>query len=278
MTGLLAAGAAVLVIAAGRELAGSRSDEIAAMVERGWRRFQRSGAAGQAVAALGVGIGQRLRRAGLEHRLSPATVLVTKGAGVVAGIAGALILAPSAPGRSALIVAIALPAGGFVAPDALLERVARRRHAQLVRALPDALDLMAAGLVAGRSPAAALEAVTGHGAGPLAAELRACLVEVSFGTPATEALTAMRDRLGGSELGGVVAAVARSQRYGAPLADQLREQASALRRDQGRLIEEQAARAAPKIQLVVALVLVPSVLLLIVAGLLANSGAITGGF
>jgi hypothetical protein len=39
-----------------------------------------------------------------------------------------------------------------------------------------------------------------------------------------------------------------------------------------------AARAAPKIQLVVALVLVPSVLLMIAAGLIANADVLLAGF
>ncbi|MGC1167219.1 MAG: DUF4229 domain-containing protein, partial [Solirubrobacterales bacterium] len=43
-------------------------------------------------------------------------------------------------------------------------------------------------------------------------------------------------------------------------------------------VEERAARAAPKIQLVVALVLVPSVLLMIAAGLIANAGSLLSGF
>ena len=70
--------------------------------------------------------------------------------------------------------------------------------------------------------------------------------------------------------------IERSRRYGSPLADQLREQATALRRDQRRRIEEQAARAAPKIQLAVALLLVPSVLLMIAAALIANADALFG--
>ena len=47
---------------------------------------------------------------------------------------------------------------------------------------------------------------------------------------------------------------------------------------QRRRIEEQAARAAPKIQLAVALLLVPSVLLMIAAGLLANVDRFLAGF
>ena len=50
-----------------------------------------------------------------------------------------------------------------------------------------------------------------------------------------------------------------------------------MRRDQRRRVEESAARAAPKIQLVVALVLVPSVLSMIVAALVANSDALLAG-
>jgi tight adherence protein C len=45
-----------------------------------------------------------------------------------------------------------------------------------------------------------------------------------------------------------------------------------------RTVQERAARAAPKIQLVVALVLVPSVLLMIAAGLIPNADTLLGGF
>jgi len=63
-----------------------------------------------------------------------------------------------------------------------------------------------------------------------------------------------------------------------PLADQLRQQASGLRGDQRRRIEERAAKAAPKIQLVVALILVPSVLAMIAAALLAHLDSLLVGF
>ena len=76
----------------------------------------------------------------------------------------------------------------------------------------------------------------------------------------------------------LVATIERSRRFGSPLAEQLRRQAGALRRDSRRAVEERAARAAPKIQLVVALVLVPSVLLMIAAGLIANAGTLLAGF
>ena len=82
----------------------------------------------------------------------------------------------------------------------------------------------------------------------------------------------------GAEVGALAAALERSRTYGSPLAEQLHLQATALRRDARRRLEEQAARAAPKIQLVVALVLVPSVLLTILAAIVAHSDALLGQY
>jgi len=196
----------------------------------------------------------------------------------VAGLV-ALLAAPAAPGHLSLLVAIGMPLAGFFVPDALLERRARLRHRRrLVAALPDALDLLAVGAASGRSPAAGFAEVARSGVGPLAEELRMTVAELECGRPLAEALQSLRVRIPGNEIATLCAAIERSRRYGSPLADQLRRQSSALRRDQRRLVEEHAARAAPKIQLVVALVLVPSVLLMIAAALIANADVLLGGF
>ena len=104
------------------------------------------------------------------------------------------------------------------------------------------------------------------------------VAELSCGRPLAEALRSLRARVPGSEIATLCAAIERSRRFGSPLAEQLRRQSSALRRDQRRAVEERAARAAPKIQLVVALVLVPSVLLMIAAALIANADILLSGF
>jgi tight adherence protein C len=229
-------------------------------------------------AALRLGLPERLRRSGLQVRLPLAAVLVAKLAGAACGGLVALIAAPAAPGRTALAVAVLIPVAGFFAPDALLEREARRRQRRLVAALPDALDLLAVSAGSGRGPAAGLEQLARAGKGPLAEELRIAVAELSCGRPLSAALQALRARVPGSELATLVASIERSRRFGSPLAEQLRRQASALRRDSRRAVEDRAARAAPKIQLVVALVLVPSVLLMIAAGLIANAGTLLTGF
>jgi tight adherence protein C len=195
---------------------------------------------------------------------------------VVGGIV-ALAAAPAAPGRIALVVAVGFPAAGFFLPDALREREARRRHRRLIASLPDALDLLAIGSAAGRSPAAGFAEIA-RANGPLADELRVTMAELGCGQPLAEALAELRRRVPGSEIASLCASIERSRRLGSPLADQLRRQAASLRRDQRRAVEERAARAAPKIQLVVALILVPSVLLMIAAALIANADVLLGGY
>jgi tight adherence protein C len=214
----------------------------------------------------------------LGRRLPFAAVLPEKALGALLGGAAAAMAAPTAPGRSSLLVAAGLPIAGYLVPDVLRERRARRRHRRLVAALPDALDLLAVSAGSGRGPAAGLEQLARAGEGPLAEELRLTVAELSCGTPLSVALASLRSRVPGAELARLVAAIERSRQFGSPLADQLRRQASALRRDSRREVEDRAARAAPKIQLVVALVLVPSVLLMIAAGLIANAGTLLAGF
>jgi tight adherence protein C len=219
------------------------------------------------------GIGSALGR-----RLRLPALLPRKLFGAAGGCATALLAAPAAPGRMAWLVAFGLPLAGFLAPDAMHERRARRRHRRLIASLPDALDLLAVSAASGRGPAAGVEQLARTGEGPLAEEMRLVAAEISCGVPLGAALDSLRHRVPGGELATLVAAIERSRRFGSPLADQLRRQATGLRRDSRRATEERAARAAPKIQLVVALVLVPSVLLMITAGLIANAGKLLVGF
>ena len=223
----------------------------------------------------GFGLPGAFARAGRRLRVRRTAVAV-KGLGSLAGGLCFLAIAPVAPGRLAPFLAVGLLTAGFLAPDAHAERMARRRRARLVEALPDALDLLAVGAAAGRAPAALLGEIATGSQGPLGTELAVTVAEIETGTPVEIALAGLRRRTGAVELGGLVAALERSRRHGSPLADQLHAQATALRRDERRRVEERAARAAPKIQLVVALVLVPSALLAIAAALVAHSDALFG--
>jgi tight adherence protein C len=116
--------------------------------------------------------------------------------------------------------------------------------------------------------------------GTLAAEWRTVGAVCSLGVPLGEALREMERRLPLPEVRSLVAALDRAARHGAPLAETLEAQARDARLSRRRKIQEDAARAGPKIQLVVALLLVPSVLLLVAAALAAallDGGGLTLG-
>lgn len=278
MTALLAAGAVVLAFAAAWEVAGTLGDGLSRRTGAALGRMTGGRAESLDEAAARLGLPARIARAGLAGRLAPAAVVAAKVVGAALGAMTATVAAPALPGRLAVPAAALLLAAGFLAPDAALEHVARRRRARLVAALPDALDMLAVATASGRDPAATFAEVAAGTSGPLAAELGSAVAAIECGVPPREALAAVRARVGGAEIGALAAALERSRTYGSPLADRLHEQATALRRDARRRIEERAARAAPKIQLVVALVLVPSVLLVILAAIVAHSDALFAGF
>jgi tight adherence protein C len=264
--GLLVMGALLLGASGVAEILRGRS-------KPGWRRVQQDSPPTQGLtvrtADQRLGLSRRLARAGLGDRISASSLLAAKLGGAIAGLLWGVVIAPAAPGRLAFLIAAALPVAGFAGPDIWLERLARLRLRSLRSRLPDALDLLAVGTAAGRSPIAGLTEL-GGGDGPLGRELAVLSAESACGLPQREALESLCRRAPVPEVAAMCGVIERSRRFGSPLSEQLHEQAAALRGAQRRRIEEQAARAAPKIQLAVALLLVPSVLLMIAAGLLAN--------
>ncbi len=278
---MLALAAALLGFAAALELRG-RAGEPGRASGRGRGMFagiERAhpiASGGPARVVERLGLERRIARAGLGGRLDLRILLAAKGAGLALGACLAPVIAPAAPGRLALALALALPTAGLMAPDAWLERRARSRARALRGNLPDALDLLATATAAGRSPLLGLAEIA-DGEGPLARELGVLVAETSCGSPQQEAFEALRVRVPAPELAAMCGVIERSRRHGSPLAVQLHEQASSLRGAQRRRVEEDAARAAPKIQLAVALLLVPSVLLMIAAGLLANMDRFLAG-
>jgi Flp pilus assembly protein TadB len=185
---LLWAVAATLALAAARELIGARGEQAASAL----RRIVTGASGGRvrslAEAALWLGIPERIRRAGLTGQLSPPMVVIAKVAGAGIGCLGAVSVTPALPGRLALVIAPLLAVAGFLAPDALLERGARRRAARLVAALPDALDMLATGAASGRAPAVVLGEISTGASGPLAVELAIAVADFEGGLPQREAI------------------------------------------------------------------------------------------
>lgn len=217
------------------------------------------------IAAAGLTGPARGPLAGLDARELMAAKLLAAGLG---GAVGTLV-GSAAPGRLGVVLGVVAPVAGFLAPDAWLIRRAAERARMVRRELPGMLDLLRVTVEAGLPLTAALAAVGDRTGGALGPEWRVVGGEVALGTPLSEALRAMLERLPVPEVAALIGAVERATRHGAPLAETLAAQARDAREARRRRIREEAARAGPKIQLVVALLLVPSVLLLVAAALAA---------
>ena len=116
----------------------------------------------------------------------------------------------------------------------------------------------------------ALAEVARRSRGLLAREWRTAAVEIELGVPREHALERLAARCPCEGIRPLVRALQRGARHGTPLAEALVAQAAEARAAQACRLAERAAKAAPQIQLVVALLLVPSVLLLVAAALLAS--------
>ena len=247
-----------------RRSCGARLMQLLAAAGAPLRRRHASLSLEQRIAAAGA-------PAGLDAREVVAAKLAGAGGG---GVLGAL-LAAGAPGRLGALLLVALPLAGFLAPDLWLRRRAAERARAARRELPALLDLLRVTVEAGLAPGAAFAAVGERAGGTLAAEWRAVGREAALGVPLGETLRQLERRLPLPEIAALAAALDRAARHGAPLAETLAAQARDARLHRRREIEEEAARAGPKIQLVVALLLVPSVLLLVAAAL--ASALLDGG-
>ena len=181
----------------------------------------------------------------------------------------ALPTATLAPGRLGVALLLAAPVAGFLAPEYALRRRARTRArrdggraARRARPAPGRDR---------RGPRAATGARRRSGGATPACWPRSSSAPPPgrrWGSRPTDAhapRAALSRRPGSPPL---VAALKRAERHGAPLATTLAAQAAEARSRRAAQRSEQAAKAAPKIQLVVALLLVPAVLLLVAAALI----------
>jgi tight adherence protein C len=201
-----------------------------------------------------------------------AEVMAVKTGAALAGALAALPAAAAAPGRLGVAVPAAAAGAAFIAPDFWLARRVRARAAAMAADLPDVLDLVRVALDAGLPVRRALAEVGRRHRGALAAELRRTADELTLGVPRDAALARLRRRAPHPGAAALAAALERAERHGTPPSPALSALARDARADATRAVAEHAARAAPRVQLVVALLLVPSVLLLVAAALVPSLG------
>lgn len=234
--------------------------------------FRLAAALGRTIGAPAApfGLQARIAAAGLSHAMTTADVMAVKAGAAVLGLLLAILPAGGAGIRQTLLAAAVLGAGGFLAPDLWLARRVRERTHRAAMELPAALDLLRVAVEAGLPVRRAVAEVGRQGVGVVAAELHGAASRVALGQSPDEALAQLEERLPSPHVAILAAGIRRAERHGAPLGPTLAALAAEVRSARAIALQERAARIVPRMQLVIALVLVPAVLALVAAVVLAR--------
>jgi tight adherence protein C len=142
-------------------------------------------------------------------------------------------------------------------------RVSARKRS-LLKALPDAVDLIVTTVEAGLGLDAALSEVGHETQGPLGEELRLTVRETTLGRSRRDALTRLIERTDVPELKTFVQAIIQAEQTGIPVGQVLRTQAAQIRLKKRQRAEAEAQRAPVKMVVVLALLVLPAMLLMII--------------
>ncbi|HYE72457.1 MAG TPA: type II secretion system F family protein, partial [Blastocatellia bacterium] len=168
---------------------------------------------------------------------------------------------------SFMLAAIAMIFGLFI-PSFILSRLITKRQQKIMRALPDAIDLMVVCVEAGLALNSALQRVGRElefVEPTLAAEMAMTNREIRAGKPRDEALRNMGDRTGVDDIKSLVAMLIQSDKFGTSIAASLRIFADSMRTKRRQRAEELVSKATIKLIFPLLLFIFPALLIVLLA-------------
>lgn len=178
--------------------------------------------------------------------------------------------------QTALYGSIILPLTA-IAPYALLRGRVRRRQTAIIRALPDAMDLLVTSVEAGLGIDAAFAVVAEKTTGPMSQTISFYLRQVGLGVARREALMLTAERTGVTDLTGVARSVSQAEQLGTTLGDVLRVQAEDLRRLRRQRAQTAAQRAPVLMTIPMTLCFLPAMGAVVVVPSILNLLRFVGG-
>lgn len=152
---------------------------------------------------------------------------------------------------------------GFYLPHLMLTSRVTKRQTEIRKAMPDALDLLTICVEAGLGFDAGMAKVSEKWENELALAFARAIREVQLGKVRREALRDMADRLGIPEMTSFVAAIIQSEQLGVSMAKVLRIQSDQMRMKRRQRAEEEAHKAPIKMLIPMALLIFPSIMIII---------------
>ncbi|MCC6629445.1 MAG: type II secretion system F family protein [Chloroflexi bacterium] len=180
------------------------------------------------------------------------------GAGLVLGL-----LMPVQGALATVLLPILLLVIGFMLPDFWLGSQVRHRQRQVVKALPNALDLLAISVEAGLSLDAAMLEVVHKWNNPLSDEFSNVLADLKVGKSRREALRGLIHRTDVAEVATFVSALIQADEVGLSIGRTLAGQAEQIRLRRRQRAERLAREASVKMLFPLALLIFPAIFVVI---------------
>ena len=207
----------------------------------------------------------KLELAGRPNNWGPAEFWGVRAlAGVLMAVLVFLLLSTSRqPLRQSLLYSGLMGALGFYLPVAWLGSKIRKRQEEIIKALPDALDLLTICVEAGLGFDAAMSKVTEKWDNELSRAFGRAIQEIRLGKLRREALRSMADSVGVTDLSSFVAAVIQADQLGVSIAKVLRIQSEQMRIKRRQRAEELARKAPVKMMIPLILLIFPSIYIIL---------------
>ena len=179
------------------------------------------------------------------------------------GLILALMLVAKAPVGRRILFTVMVTVLGFFLPDMWLTSKIRRRQREVVRQLPDTLDLLTICVEAGLGLDQAIQRVVDKSDNELSRALNRYLQETRLGKPRREAFQSMAYRLEVPDVTTFVAAVVQATDLGVSMARILRVQSEQMRIRRRQRAEQEAHRAPIKMVFPLVFLILPSILIVL---------------
>jgi tight adherence protein C len=207
----------------------------------------------------------KLEAAGLARRLAPAEfwgIRLFSTVGLSAIIFLLMWRFGVQPGKR-LMFAGGMALLGYILPGMWLRSTIDRRRQGIIRALPDALDLLTICVEAGLGFDSAMKRVAEKWESDLSMEFGRALQEIQLGKARRFALRAMSDRLQVADVQTFIAAVVQAEQLGVSMAKVLRIQSDQMRIKRRQLAEKKAQEAPVKMVIPMVFLIFPSLLVVL---------------